>query len=58
MSAQRHMKRFVYVCRPGDDVPGGAQAGPQGSGGSERPGEVSQPHQDHRLRPGSPAGRK
>ena len=55
---------FVCVCAcararlTGDDVPGGAQTGAPGPGSAERPGEIAQPHQDHRLRPGASAGRQ
>lgn len=55
---QRHIRGWFMCVVLGDAVPGGAQAGPQGSGSTERPGQVSQSHQDHRLRPGSPAGRE
>lgn len=51
---------FSSLClsRSGHDVPGGAEAGPQGPGGAERAGEVAQSHQNHRLRPGAAAGRR
>lgn len=48
---------FVRVCVAGYDVFGGAEACSQRPGCPKRPGQVSQPHQDHRLWSGSPAGR-
>lgn len=47
-----------YLSLSGDDVPGGEEAGPQGPGGSQRAGEVTQSHQDHRFRPSAAAGRR
>ena len=50
---------FLFcLSRSGHDVPGGEEAGPPGPGGPERAGEVAQSHQNHRLRPGTAAGRR
>lgn len=59
MSVPLHLNlKFLFVCVyfAGYDVFGGAEACSQRPGCPKCPGQVSQPHQDHRLWSGSPAG--